>query len=206
MRGSPFRLVEKLGKQKEVSSPFCAAKPPKTGGPRNPGTEFYITDYQHPSEDRRERGHGRSARAWARIQCFDRPISPHPNLVTAEGLARIETEVARLQQEQAAAHAADDRAALARVARDLRYWTARRASAQIVPAPNDHSEVHFGATVTIVRDDGRRQTFRIVGEDEADPAHGTVSHVSPLARALFGRRVGDTAMVAKSQAEIVEIA
>ncbi|HET7019969.1 MAG TPA: transcription elongation factor GreA [Xanthobacteraceae bacterium] len=136
----------------------------------------------------------------------DRPISPHPNLVTAEGLARIETEVARLQQEHAAAHAADDRAALARVARDLRYWTARRASAQIVPAPNDRSEVHFGATVTIVRDDGRRQTFRIVGEDEADPAHGTVSHVSPLARALFGKRVGDTAMVAKSQAEIVEIA
>src|SRR5262249_31654040 len=57
----------------------------------------------------------------------DRPISPHPNLVTAEGLARIETEVARLQQEHAAVHAANDRAALARVARDLRYWTARRA-------------------------------------------------------------------------------
>ena len=66
--------------------------------------------------------------------------------------------------------------------------------------------MHFGATVTIVRDDGRRQTFRIVGEDEADPAHGTVSHVSPLARALFGKQVGDTATVAKSQAEIVEIA
>jgi len=136
----------------------------------------------------------------------DRPISSHPNLVTAEGLARIEAEVARLQQEHAAAHEAKDRATLARVARDLRYWTARRASAQLAPQPSDRSKVHFGATVSIVRDDGRRQTFRIVGEDEADPAHGTLSHVSPLARALFGKGVGDTVEVANSQAEIVEIA
>lgn len=136
----------------------------------------------------------------------ERPISPHPNLVTAEGLAHIEAEVARLQQEHAAAHAANDRATLSRVARDLRYWTARRASAQLVPPPSDRSKVHFGATVTILRDDGRRQTFRIVGEDEADPAHGTLSHVSPLAQALFGKQVGDTAKVANSEAEIVEIA
>ena len=66
--------------------------------------------------------------------------------------------------------------------------------------------MHFGSTVTIVRNDGRRQTFRIVGEDEADPARGTLSHVSPLARALFGKELGDTAKVAQSEAEIVEIA
>ena len=66
--------------------------------------------------------------------------------------------------------------------------------------------MHFGSTVTIVRNDGRRQTFRIVGEDEADPAHGTLSHVSPLARALFGKQVGDTIEVAQKEAEIVEIA
>src|SRR5690349_25021632 len=136
----------------------------------------------------------------------DRPISPYPNLVTAEGLARIEAEVTRLQQEHAAAQAANDRAALARSARDLRYWTARRATAQLVAAPSDRSKVHFGSTVTIVRDDGRRQTFRIVGEDEADPAHGTLSHVSPLARALFGKQVGDTIEVAQKEAEILEIA
>ncbi len=66
--------------------------------------------------------------------------------------------------------------------------------------------MHFGSTVTIVRNDGRRQTFRIVGEDEADPAHGTLSHVSPLARALFGKQVGDTIEVAQKEAEILEIA
>ena len=66
--------------------------------------------------------------------------------------------------------------------------------------------MHFGSTVTIVRDDGRRQTFRIVGEDEADPARGTLSHPSPLARALFGKELGDTVKVAQSEAEIVAIA
>jgi transcription elongation GreA/GreB family factor len=136
----------------------------------------------------------------------ERPVSAHPNLVTAEGLARIEVEISRLQQEHAAAQADNDRAALARAARDLRYWNARRTTVQVVPPPSDSTQVHFGSTVTIVRDDGRRQTFRIVGEDEADPAHGTLSHASPLARALFGKQVGDTIQAGQSQAEIVEIA
>ena len=105
----------------------------------------------------------------------ERPVSPHPNLVTAEGLARIEAEVARLQQEHAAAQAANDRSALARSARDLRYWNARRATAEVVSPPSDSTQVHFRSTVSIVRDDGRRQTFRIVGEDEADPAQGNLA-------------------------------
>jgi transcription elongation GreA/GreB family factor len=135
----------------------------------------------------------------------ERPVSPHPNLVTAEGLAHIEAEIARLQQEHAAAQAANDRGALARSARDLRYWTARRSTARVVPSPTESTRVQFGSTVTIVRDDERRQTFRIVGEDEADPAHGTLSHVSPLARALFGKQVGDSVQAGQSEAEIVEI-
>jgi transcription elongation GreA/GreB family factor len=136
----------------------------------------------------------------------ERPISQHPNLVTGVGLARIEGEIARLQREHAAAGAANDRAALARAARDLRYWNARRATARVVPPPSGSNQVQFGSTVTIVREDGRRQTFRIVGEDEADPAHGTLSHVSPLARALFGKQVGDTIQAGQSEAEIVTIA
>jgi transcription elongation GreA/GreB family factor len=135
----------------------------------------------------------------------DRPISSHPNHVTAHGLALIEAEIARLEQEQAAAIAAQDRPALARTSRDLRYWTARRASADVIPPPKDTSTVHFGSTVTIARKDGRQQTFRIVGEDEADPAHGTLSHVSPLARAMFGKEVGDVIEVGHSEAEIVKI-
>jgi len=134
----------------------------------------------------------------------ERLISAAPNLVTAEGLAAIEAEVARLNAALAEA-AADDRSARARIGHDLRYWTARRGSAQLVPPPADNETVRFGATVTIDRDDGRRQAFRIVGEDEADPERGTLSHVSPLAQALLGKSVGDSVRVAGSDAEIAEI-
>ncbi|HVD74833.1 MAG TPA: transcription elongation factor, partial [Xanthobacteraceae bacterium] len=71
----------------------------------------------------------------------ERPISTHPNLVTAEGLAQIERELARLQQEHAAAQAASDRGTIARAARDLRYWSARRASAQLAPPCQDTMRV-----------------------------------------------------------------
>ena len=54
--------------------------------------------------------------------------------------------------------------------------------------------------MTIVRDDGREQTFRIVGEDEADPAKGSISHVSPLARSMFGKRVGDVVRAGNGEA------
>ncbi len=136
----------------------------------------------------------------------DRPISPHPNFVTPEGLALIEAELERLHREHAAALEADDKPNIARTSRDLRYWTARRNSAQLVPPPADCSEVHFGSTVTIERQDGRRQTFRIVGEDEADPTKGKISYVSPVARALTGKRVGDVVQAGASEAEIVAIA
>jgi transcription elongation GreA/GreB family factor len=135
----------------------------------------------------------------------DRPVSEHPNYVTAQGLALIEAELGRLHAEHGAAQAAEDRAAQAKSARELRYWTSRRATAQVIPPPDDASVVHFGATVTLIRDDGRTQTFRIVGEDEADPAAGTLSHVSPLARALFGKAVGDVVAVGNAEAEIVAI-
>jgi transcription elongation GreA/GreB family factor len=133
----------------------------------------------------------------------ERLISSAPNLVTAEGLAAIESEIARLEDELS--QAGDDRSARARIGRDLRYWSARRGSAQVMAAPSDASTVHFGSTVTIDRDDGRHQTFRIVGEDEADPEHGTLSHVAPLARELMGKSVGDVVRVAGHDAEIVKI-
>ncbi len=135
----------------------------------------------------------------------DRPVSPHRNLVTVQGLAAIDAELTRLHRAQADALAADDKTALARAARDLRYWTARRATAELVPPPEDTDVVRFGSTVTIGRDDGRRQTFRIVGEDEANPAAGTLSYVSPVAHALIGKSVGDVVTAGNSEAEILEI-
>jgi transcription elongation GreA/GreB family factor len=138
----------------------------------------------------------------------DRPVSPHANLVTAAGLAALDTALAAARTAYAAAQASEDvgtdRTAMARAARDLRYYAARRASARLVD-PGDDGVVRFGATVTFQREDGRRQTFRIVGEDEADPALGAVSHVSPLARALFGKQAGDTARIGDGEVELLAV-
>jgi transcription elongation GreA/GreB family factor len=135
----------------------------------------------------------------------ERPISEHPNDVTEAGLAQIEQALAAASEAYAAAQASADRAALAAAGRDLRYWSARRATARVVPASTDHSEVRFGTSVTIIRDDGREQTFRVVGEDEADPAKGSISHVSPLARSMYGKRVGDAVRAGNGEAEIIRI-
>jgi transcription elongation GreA/GreB family factor len=133
----------------------------------------------------------------------ERQISEHPNFVTPEGLAAIEAEIARLQAEFDAA--GEDKGQIARIQRDLRYWRARRMTAQVVPPTQEADEVRFGSKVTIEREDGRRQTWRIVGEDEAEPSQGTLSYVAPLARALVGKRPGDEVEVPGGTAEIVEI-
>ena len=140
----------------------------------------------------------------------DRPISPHPNLVTPAGLAALDAAVAAARAAYPAAQTGGDirtdRAAMAIATRDLRYYAARRASAQVVETKPDGEAVQFGGSVTFERDDGRRQTFRIVGEDEADAANGSVSHVSPLARALVGRKVGDVAMLGEHEIEVIALA
>jgi transcription elongation GreA/GreB family factor len=135
----------------------------------------------------------------------DRPISEHANLVTPQGLAQIEDAMTRAQEELARAQAANDRGAIALAGRDLRYWTARRSTAQLMHAPEGAEKVQFGSTVTIERDDGRRQTWRIVGEDEAEPSRGTLSYASPVARALMNKSVGDVVQAGNGEAEIVEI-
>jgi transcription elongation GreA/GreB family factor len=120
-------------------------------------------------------------------------------------MAQIDAALAAARTAYAGAQAANDRAAMAATLRELRYWNARRATARIVLNSADATQVRFGSSVTILRDDGREQTFRIVGEDEANPSRGTISHVSPLARALFGKRVGERVNAGNSDAEIRNI-
>ncbi|ODA67008.1 Transcription elongation factor GreB [Methyloligella halotolerans] len=134
----------------------------------------------------------------------ERPVSSN-YLVTERGLKMIDDELAALNEAHAEALAEDDKQRLARINRDLRYFTARRATAQLVPPPDQTAEVRFGNKVTIERDDGRTQTFTIVGEDEADPSNGTLSYVSPVAQALMGRSVGDLVAAGTGEAEIIEI-
>jgi len=139
----------------------------------------------------------------------DRPISPHPNLVTEAGLKALELQ---LQQAREAYHAAstiedvnERRRQAAGPLRDLRYLAERVRTAQLIPAPVSIDAVAFGSTVTFNRGDGRVQTYRIVGEDEADPKAGSISFVSPVAKLLMGKAVGDVASVGDQELEIVAI-
>ncbi|TPL82950.1 transcription elongation factor GreA [Mesorhizobium sp. B2-3-12] len=135
----------------------------------------------------------------------ERPISTHRNLVTEHGLAQIEDHLADLRDILAKAERKADRERIAVVSRDLRYWTARRENAELsVPEPGS-DVVRFGMGVTLESDDGKKVHWKIVGEDEADPAKGSISHVSPMAVALFGKKVGDVASVNGKEWEIVKL-
>jgi transcription elongation GreA/GreB family factor len=118
---------------------------------------------------------------------FELPIPPGPNLVTARGRALIDERVASL--EHALAQASDEEARKA-VARDLRYWKTRRATA-IETAARADGVVGFGTIVTFTLD-GRERRVTIVGDDEADPAAGLLALSAPLARALLGASAGET--------------
>ncbi|RTL47695.1 MAG: hypothetical protein EKK40_18945 [Bradyrhizobiaceae bacterium] len=90
--------------------------------------------------------------------------------------------------------------------RDIRYFVERVRSAQLVPRPISSETVGFGHSVTLRRGDGSIQEYRIVGEDEADPKAGSISFVSPVARALMGKSIGDVAKYADREMEIIGIA
>jgi transcription elongation GreA/GreB family factor len=115
----------------------------------------------------------------------------------------------RARAAYAAAQAGDqissDRTAMARTTRDLRYWSARRASAQLVEPRTSADSISFGHSVSFERADGRIQTYAIVGDDEADPHQGSVSYVSPLARAVMGKTVGDVVTLAGQEVEIIAV-
>ncbi len=132
-------------------------------------------------------------------------ISPHRNLVTATGLRQIETMVERLQAGLSEARAAEDRSAIASIQRDLRYWAERRRTAEIVTAAASTAAVRFGSTVLLERLDGVRIEYQIVGEDEADPSHGKISYVSPIARRLIGGSKGTSVELSDGEATILEI-
>jgi transcription elongation GreA/GreB family factor len=114
-----------------------------------------------------------SAETAAEVELPDRPISPHPNMVTASGLEALTNAMTVSRAAYDAAQRIEDagerRRAVAVASRDMRYFADRLRTAQIVPPPTESRAVAFGHRVTFVRDDGRRQAFRIVGEDEADP-------------------------------------
>ena len=151
-----------------------------------------------------------SAETAAETQLPDRPVSLHPNLVTETGLKALEHALQAAREAFEAANTVEDvnerRRQAAGPARDLRYFSERLRTAQPMPPPADNETVAFGSTVTFSRDDGRVQTYRIVGEDEADPKAGTISYVSPVARLLLGKSVGDVVTIGEQELEVMTIA
>jgi transcription elongation GreA/GreB family factor len=139
----------------------------------------------------------------------DRPVSPHPNLVTETGLKALEAQLDAARKVYKAAQAIEDvnerRRQAATPLRDLRYFAERVRTAQVMPDPASRDVIAFGSTVTFSRGDGRVQTYRIVGEDEADPKAGSISFVSPVARALVGKAVGDVVTVGAQELEVLAI-
>lgn len=119
------------------------------------------------------------------------PLSEHPNHTTPQGLARQQQRLAQLRVAQRG-DALQDEAARQADAREMRWLEARIASAIVVDlAAQPRDRVAFGAQVDLLDEQGVASSYRIVGEDEADAEHGSVSWLSPLAKAVLGAKVGD---------------
>ena len=150
-----------------------------------------------------------SAETASEILLPDRPVSPHPNLVTEAGLRALELQLHQAHEAYETAQKIEDvnerRRQAALPLRDVRYFAARVRSAQVVASPASIDTVVFGSTVTFRRDDGRVQKYHIVGEDEADPKAGSISFVSPVARFLMGKAVGDVVGTSGQELEIIAI-
>ncbi len=150
-----------------------------------------------------------SAETAAETLLPDRPVSPHPNLVTEAGLKTLEFQLHQAREAYEAAQKIEDvnerRRQAAIPLRDMRYFATRVRTAQVVADPASTDIVAFGSTVTFRRDDGRVQKYRIVGEDEADPKAGSISFVSPVARLLLGKAVGDEVGASGQNLEIISI-
>jgi transcription elongation factor GreB len=140
------------------------------------------------------------------------PIPPgSKNYMTPQGHARLKNEALHLLDKErpelvkviAWAASNGDRSEnadyiygkrrLREIDRRIRFLTKRLEAAEVIdPAAREQcDQVFFGATVTVMHEDGQEHTYSIVGIDEADVARGRISWVSPLARALVKHREGD---------------
>ena len=135
----------------------------------------------------------------------ERPVSSHPNFVTARGLQQIENHIHELEAAREVPKRSEDKDALSRVDRELRYWQQRKATAKLVEPESEPEKVRFGVRVTVRYEDGTERAFTLVGEDEADPAQGLISWISPIAQALIGCGVGDEVTLQGQRAEITKL-
>jgi transcription elongation factor GreA len=135
--------------------------------------------------------------------------------MTAEGLAKLEEELKQLKVEErpAVIRAISEARAHGDLSENAEYHAARERQSfvegriaeleTVIPlvevvdvAKLSGDQVKFGARVTIIDEESEEQkTYRIVGAHEADMKVGTISLSSPLAKALIGKKVGDSVEV-----------
>ena len=144
--------------------------------------------------------------------------------MTRQGYARLQQELEQLRREErpriikaiaearahgdlsenAEYHAAKERQGFieGRIA-ELEVKVGR---AEVIDPPRDGDRITFGSTVLLRGADGKELRYQIVGSDEAEPAGGRISVLSPIARTLIGRSVGDEVKVeAPGGARVFEI-
>lgn len=126
----------------------------------------------------------------------ERPRSEHPNYITVQGLAVLHARQQALAEARSRLQGEDEslqtKNQIQQIDRDLRYveQSIQRAI-PIDPARQPSEDIRFGAEVELLDENGERHRITIVGEDEMDLPRGLISWVSPLARALLGKRTGD---------------
>lgn len=135
--------------------------------------------------------------------------------MTAEGLARLEEELKQLKSEERPAiiRAIAEARAHGDLSENAEYHAARERQSfiegriaeleAVIPSVEvidskrlAGNQVRFGAYVTIVDEEtDDEKNYRIIGQYEADMKNGSISVSSPLAKALMGRKVGDSVEV-----------
>jgi transcription elongation factor GreA len=133
--------------------------------------------------------------------------------MTRDGFAKLQQELEQLKREErpriigaiaearahgdlsenAEYHAARERQSF--VEGRIRELEAKVGRAEVIDPPREGERVTFGSTVLLRSGDGKEVRYQIVGSDEADPATGRLSVLSPLARTLISREVGDEVRV-----------
>jgi transcription elongation factor GreB len=140
----------------------------------------------------------------------ERPVSPHPNYCTPNGLRRLEEAASAISRElETLAGVQTDSGKKKRkrtLERDLRYFKTRLETAiPVDPAATPKDEIRFGAKVTL-RDENGERILRIVGEDEAEAGGELIPWAAPLAQALFGLKAGQTLVWDEKRLTVAKIA
>ena len=130
------------------------------------------------------------------------------NFVTQSGMDQLLTEKQMLENEKSNLSSSNEnekRIELNYINAKLQLLNNRIAGAKVVN-PNDQpkNEIRFGATVALRTDASKNnQTFQIVGVDEADISKGKVSFISPIARLLINKTIGDKVILKQAGMDIV---